>query len=169
MEADAEWAATENLLFTIGASWTHTEIRDPNLTTGVCAQCTVTIPVNAMGNAYVNGNPFPQAPDYLLSLTAQYTWPLQDGGEIKAYTDWWLQGYTNFFLYKSAEFHTNGNYEGGLRLSYLFPNKTYELALYARNITDARNLQGGIDFDDLTGFVSDPRVIGGELKIYFGK
>jgi iron complex outermembrane receptor protein len=162
LEADAEWAATDNLLFTGGASWTHTEIRDPNLTTAICAQCTVENPVVG-GNALLNGNPFPQAPDYMLTLTARYGIPLGNGGEIFAYTDWWLQGYTNFFLYKSAEFHTNGNYEGGLRVGYDFPDKNYEIAVYSRNITNKPNLQGGIDFDDNTGFVSDPRIIGIEF------
>jgi len=170
MESDIEWAASEHLLFNLGASWTHTEIHDNSLETGVCAQCTVTSPIDtSTGGAYVNGNPFPQAPDFMLDFGAKYDWPLENGGLITATTDWWVQGYTNFFLYKSAEFHSNGNYEGGLRISYLFPDKSHEVALYARNITDARNLQGGIDFDDNTGFVNDPRVIGGELKVYLGK
>ncbi|HEX4272177.1 MAG TPA: TonB-dependent receptor [Rhizomicrobium sp.] len=168
LEADAEWAATEHLSFTFGATWTHTEIRDPNLAVGVCAQCTVTSPTVG-GNALVNGNPFPQAPDFLLSWTAKYTWPMSDGSAFTASTDWWWQGYTNFFLYKSVEFNTNGNYAGGLRLSYLFPDKRNELAIYGRNITDARNVQGGIDFDDLTGFVGDPRVMGVEYRLHFGE
>lgn len=165
LEADAEWAAAENLLFTAGAAWTHTEIRDPNLTTTVCAQCTVTNPM-AGGQASLNGNPFPQAPDYSLSLTARYSYPLANGGELFAYTDWWLQGYTNFFLYKSKEFHSNGNYEGGLKLGYVFPDKRFQVAAYARNLTNKPNLQGGIDFNNLTGFVSDPRVIGIELSAH---
>jgi len=166
LEADAEWAATQNLTFTAGASWTHTEIRDPNLKTAICAQCTVTNPVDSSGNASLNGNPFPQAPDYQLQLTARYAYPLENGGELFAYTDWWLQGYTNFFLYKSKEFHTNGNYEGGLKLGYVFPDKHFQVDVYARNLTNKPNLQGGIDFDDLTGFVSDPRVIGIELSAH---
>jgi iron complex outermembrane recepter protein len=166
LEADAEWAASDKLTFTAGASWTHTEIRDPLLKTAVCAQCTVLNPVDGSGNASLNGNPFPQAPDYQLSLTARYSWPLADGGEIFAYTDWWLQGYTNFFLYKSVEFHTNGNYEGGLRVGYVFPDKHFQVAGYVRNLTNRPNLQGGIDFNNLTGFVSDPRVFGIELSAH---
>ncbi|MBU6297289.1 MAG: TonB-dependent receptor [Alphaproteobacteria bacterium] len=166
LEADAEFAVTDNLLVTGGASWTHTEIRDPALKTAVCAQCTVLNPLDGAGNAYLNGNPFPQAPDYMLTLTARYDIPLANGGELFAYTDWWLQGYTDFFLYKSAEFHTNGNYEGGLKIGYDFPDKVFELAAYARNITDRANLQGGIDFNNNTGFVGDPRVIGIELSAH---
>jgi len=164
LEADAEWAALKDLTFTAGASWTHTEIRDPNLTTAVCAQCTPTNAPAGGGNVYLNGNPFPQAPDFQFQLTARYAYPLENGGELFAYTDWWWQGYTNFFLYKSKEFHTNGNYEGGAKLGYVFPDKHFQIAVYARNLTNKPNLQGAIDFDDNTGFVSDPRVIGIELS-----
>ncbi|HUO90388.1 MAG TPA: TonB-dependent receptor [Rhizomicrobium sp.] len=164
IEADAEYDPTENWAFTGGFSWNHTEIRDAALKTGICAQCTVTNPLDGLGNAFVNGNPFPNAPEYIANLTAKYTWPLESGAEIYVYTDWYLQGFTNFFLYKSLEFHTNGNYEGGLRAAYVFPNKDVELALYIRNITDKANVQGAIDFNNLTGFVGDPRVIGVEIS-----
>ncbi|GAA0586141.1 TonB-dependent receptor [Rhizomicrobium electricum] len=177
LEADAEWAATDNLTFTGGASWTHTEIKDPTLGIAPCGaqagmsaaslNCTVLNPYNPVtGIASINGNPFPQAPDYQLSLTARYGYPLSNGGELFAYTDWWLQGYTNFFLYKSKEFHTNGNYEGGLKLGYVFPDKRFQVAAYARNITNTPNLQGAIDFNNLTGFVSDPRVVGIEISAH---
>ncbi|MEI9995344.1 MAG: TonB-dependent receptor [Rhizomicrobium sp.] len=169
LEADSEWAPDENWLFTAGASWNHTEIRDPGLTTAVCAQCNVTNPTTVVAGttvAFLNGNPFPQAPDYIANLSAKYTWPLDSGAQLYAYTDWFIQGYTNFFLYKSEEFHSNGNYEGGLRIGYIEPNKVWEVALYARNITDKQNLQGGIDFDDNTGFVGDPRIIGFEVAAH---
>ena len=167
LEADAEWVPTDNWDFTAGASWNHTEIHDPGLLVGICAQCTVTNPTVALPAgtfARVDGNPLPQAPEYVINFTAKHTWPLASGAEIYAYTDWYLQGYTNFFLYKSREYHTNGNYEGGLKVGYVFPNKDVEVALYARNITDQANLQGGIDFNNRTGFVSDPRVIGVQLS-----
>ncbi len=163
IEADAEYDPDDNWAFTAGASWNHTQINDTALKTGVCAQCTVTNPTDGSGNAFVNGNPFPNAPEYVANMTAKYTWPLDNGAQLYAFTDWYIQGYTNFFLYKSLEFQSNGNYEGGLRIGYVAPDKDWELAVYARNITDKANVQGGIDFDDNTGFVSDPRVIGVEI------
>jgi hypothetical protein len=36
----------------------------------------------------------------------------------------------------------------------------WEVALFARNLTDEHNLQGGIDFNNNTGFVNDPRFYG---------
>ena len=165
LEADAEWVPGDNWDFTLGASWTHTAIRDPGLQVGTCAQCTVTNPVTG-GFANVNNNPFPQAPDFLISASAKYTYPLGDGSSLFAFTSWWVQGYTNFFLYKSAEFHSNGNYEGDLRLGWTSPSKRYDVYGYIQNITDKQNVQGAIDFDDNTGFVGDPRVFGVGLSIH---
>ena len=39
-----------------------------------------------------------------------------------------------------------------------------EVALYARNLTNKRALIGAIDFNNRTGFVNDPRVIGVEFR-----
>lgn len=166
LEADTEYLPTERLRFTVGASWTKTKIRDKNLKTAYCtyAQCTVADKTDGTGNAYLNNNPFPEAPDYTLSATARYDYPLSNGGALFVFTDWWVQGCTNFFLYRSREFHSNGNYEGGLRAGYVFPDHTHEVALYARNVTNRANLQGAIDFNNLTAFVGDPRVIGIEFK-----
>lgn len=163
LEADAEWAPDSHWTFNGGLSLTHTEIRDPALQVGICAQCTVTNPVVG-GFAQINGNPFPQAPDYIATFSAKYSWPLESGAEIYGYTDWYMQGYTNFFLYKSLEFHSNGNHEGGVRIGYITPSKKWEIAGYVRNITNKQNLQGAIDFDDNTGFVGDPRVFGFEVR-----
>ncbi len=175
IEADAEWVPTDNWDFTAGFSWNHTEISDAALHYIPCGGgagvalaallCTPTDPYTvATGQVTLNGNPFPNAPEYIANFSAKYTWPLSSGAEIYAYTDWYVQGYTNLFLYRSKEYHTNGNYEGGLKVGYVFPNKQVEIALYARNLTDQANLQGGIDFNNLTGFVSDPRVVGVQLS-----
>lgn len=54
--------------------------------------------------------------------------------------------------------------EGGVRLGY---NRDYgkrEIALYGRNITNKLALSGAIDFNNRTGFVNEPRVIGVEFR-----
>jgi outer membrane receptor protein involved in Fe transport len=165
IELDSEYDPDENWSFTGGGSLNHTRISDNTLSTAGCAQCVMENPADPAhpGDFLVNGNPFPNAPEYIVNATAKYTYPLDSGAQLYIYTDWYLQGYTNFLLYKSAEYHSNGNYEGGLRAGYIAPDNLWEAALYVRNITDKANVQGGIDFDDNTGFVSDPRVIGVEL------
>ena len=163
-EADVTWLPMNNLTVNLGASWTHTAIRDAGLRSGICAQCTVTDPVVG-GFAQINNNPFPQAPDFLLSLTANYSYPLSGGDALFFNTSWWVQGYTNFFLYTSREFNANGNYQGDLKIGYTWPSGNYDLYAYAQNTTDKANVQGAIDFNNLTGFVGDPRVFGIGLTI----
>ncbi|KQZ03274.1 TonB-dependent receptor [Caulobacter sp. Root1455] len=159
VEFDGEFQVTENLLLTAGYSYNHTKIKDKNLAVAVCAQCTVTDPKNASGQALVNGNPFPNAPEYVLNFTGRYSYPIGDG-ELFAYTDWFTQGYTNIFLYQSKEFYSKGDFEGGLKLGYAKQDGAFEIAAFARNITNEVNLRGGIDFNNLTGFVNEPRIVG---------
>jgi iron complex outermembrane receptor protein len=159
VEFDGEFQVTENLLLTAGYSYNHTKIKDKALAVAVCAQCTVTDPLNGSGQALVDGNPFPNAPKYVLNFTARYSYPIGDG-ELFAYTDWFRQGYTNIFLYQSKEFYSKGDFEGGLKLGYAKSDGAYEIAAFARNITNEVNLRGAIDFNNLTGFVNEPRIVG---------
>ncbi|EJL38002.1 outer membrane receptor protein [Caulobacter sp. AP07] len=165
VEFDGEFKVTQNLLLTAGYSYNHTKIKDKNLLVGTCGTqlCTPTDPLVANPNgapfARVDGNPFPNAPKYVFNFTARYSYPIGDG-ELFAYTDWFKQGYTNLFLYESKEFNSKGIFEGGLKLGYAKQDGAYEVALFARNITNEVNLRGGIDFDNLTGFVNEPRIVG---------
>ena len=79
------------------------------------------------GNAIIDGNPFPQAPKYIATVTARYGIPIGNG-ELFFYTDWAFQGETNFFLYESEEFQSDGTFEGGARIGYSFNEGQYELA-----------------------------------------
>jgi len=165
-ELDGEWVVNENLTLTAGYSYSNTEIDDPNLTVATCGsgQCTPLDPVAAPGRVFVDGNPFPNAPESIFDFTARFSAPVGNGGELFAYTDWSLQGDTNLFLYETREFNTSGNFEGGLKVGYARDDGAWELALFARNITDEDNLKGGIDFNNNTGFVNEPRVIGISLN-----
>ena len=39
-----------------------------------------------------------------------------------------------------------------------------ELALFGRNITNKKAITGGIDFDNLTGYVNEPRIYGVQFR-----
>lgn len=173
-EVDATYIVTENLVLTGGYSYNNTEIQDNSLSVFPCGanadfsgNCRVFDPRTDDNRALIDGNPFPQAPETILNFTARYSVPVGDDGELFAYTDWALQGETNLFLYDSVEFQTENNFEGGLRLGYENFQHNYTIALYARNITDEDNVKGAIDFNNLTGIVNEPRVIGIEAKISF--
>ncbi|WP_421737915.1 TonB-dependent receptor [Caulobacter sp.] len=165
VELDGEFVVSPNLVLTAGYSYSHTEIKDSTLAVAVCAQCTVTDAKNAAGQALVNGNPFPNAPEYTLDFTARYSVPFGADGELFAFTDWKVQGLTNFFLYESKEFYSKGDFEGGLKLGYAKLDGAWEAAVFARNITDEDNLKGAIDFNNLTSFVNEPRIVGVSLNV----
>jgi iron complex outermembrane recepter protein len=161
-ESELEWLAADNFVLTAGFAYNKTEFRDPNLAVPTCGSglCTPLDPLDANGNALVSGNPFPQAPKITGNFTARYSIPFGEEGEVYAFTDWSIQGKTNFFLYESAEFKSSGNFEGGLRVGYKRFDGAIDVAAYVRNLTDEKNVIGGIDFNNLTGFTKDPRMFG---------
>ena len=168
MEAEAEVRPTRQLLLTAGLSLLHTEIDDKSVYAQVCALngvvvCTVenpTITRPVFGTptvfAQIDGNPLPNAPKYNVDLTARYDLPIGDGNAFIA-TDWNIQGYTSYVPYKTKEFSSSGNFEGGLKIGYQLHG--YEVAAFARNITNEKNLKGVID-NYMAGVYNDPRIIG---------
>lgn len=173
-EVDAEALLTDNFYVSLGFSYNNTEINDDDLATATCGSglCTsldprnnIIDPVTGLGQALVDGNPFPNAPEITFNAFAEYTMPFRSHGEFFVNTDWAVQGDTNFLLYESAEFQSSGNFEGGLRAGYRADSGRYEAAFFSRNITDEENVKGGIDFDNLTGFVNEPRVFGFQLTV----
>jgi iron complex outermembrane receptor protein len=173
-EIDTQFLATDNLMFTLGYSFNDTKIQDENLSILPCGangsfagNCTV-IDRRVSGNRVsIDNNSFPQAPEGILSFTARYSMPIGNDGEFFAYTDWAYQGETNLFLYEAEEFKVDSQFEGGLRIGYENFANNYSVALFGRNITNENNVKGAIDFNNLTGIVNEPRIIGIEAKISF--
>jgi len=160
-DMDIEVLLTDNLLITAGFSHVNTQIKDPSLALTPCGsgQCTVVNDLDANGNALVHGNSFPGAPDNTIAISARYSQPT-DSGELFVFTDWARQGRTDFFLYETLEYYTDGNFEGGIRAGYIHGDDEWELAVFGRNITDEENMKGGIEFNNNTAFDNEPRVWG---------
>ena len=171
-EFDGEWAVTSNFLLTAGVSFNFTELDDPDLRTLPCGGgCTITDPINANGFVELDGNDLPQAPRWIANWTARYGLPVRNAltgdGELYLFTDWSLSTEKNFFLFESPEFRSGKEVVGGLRLGYLFAGGKYDIAAFGRNITDETELKGGIDFNNLTGFVNEPPLWGFEVSANF--
>ena len=167
-EFNAEAQPVDRLMLTAGLSYNHTEIQDSALFTQPCgAGCTVRDPVGPIaGTVRIDGNNLPNAPRWIASVTAGYSWPVGEGS-VFVFSDWAYRSKINFFLYESAEFNDAKLLEGGLRFGYRAPGDAWEIAAFGRNITNDRSLEGAIDFNNLTGFVNDPRTIGVEVKAKF--
>ena len=171
VEAELEWRPIRNITFSLGGSAIHTEIRDDRVYAQVCAfggrvTCTVqdpTITRTIFGApavlAQIDGNPLPNAPRWQLDAAVRYDIPLSDRGNLFVSSDVNAQGYTNLVLYKTREFYANGNLELGLKAGFTTADGKYEIAAFARNITDEKNLKGVIENYN-AAVLNEPRVVG---------
>ncbi|MBL0769705.1 TonB-dependent receptor [Sphingopyxis sp. DHUNG17] len=181
IEADLELAPVDGMLLTAGLSYNHTEIRDPNLTTAACGAtrvdtfpnvslCTILDPIVTPAAPFapaivnIDGNSLPQAPRWIANWTAKYGVPMGDG-ELYAFTDWSYRSKINFFLYESVEFQDGHQLEGGVRVGY--KTDSFDVAAFVRNLTNDKSAVGAIDFNNLTGFVNEPRIWGVEAGFKF--
>ncbi len=173
-ELDTSAILADNFLVTLGASYNKTQIKDPNLSIKECGSgCTGTDPQVAppaspfdSRTVSINGNSLPQAPKVVINFTARYGIPVADG-EVFIFTDWAYRSKINFFLYQSREYTGKALTEGGLRVGYNWGGGKYEAAIFGRNITNQIRVVGGIDFNNLTGFINEPRTWGAQFKAAF--
>jgi iron complex outermembrane receptor protein len=128
--------------------------------------CTMLDPLVAPGQYAIDGNPLPQAPKYIANVTARYGIPT-GSGEYFIYTDWSYRSKVNFFLYEATEFTGKSLLTGGLRVGYIWGDGKYEVAAIGRNITNKIVAVGAIDFNNLTGFINDPRTYGVQFRAQF--
>lgn len=165
---DIEYLPTPNTRIFVGYTYADTEIKDKGLATAVCGsgQCTVTDPLNAAGFALINGNPFPGAPKHSASLGAYYQHPISSG-KVYVSADWVYTDANNLALYESREFYVGAQHEGGVRIGFKNQNEDLDASIFARNVTDEDNVQGFVDFNNNTGFVNEPRIVGVEVRKQF--
>jgi iron complex outermembrane receptor protein len=180
-EADLEFKPTSALLLTAGLSYNNTSIRDAGLTTAACGAvrvdtfpnvslCTPLDPIVTAAAPFspaivnINGNSLPQSPRWIANWTARYAVPV-GSGEVYAYTDWAYRSKINFFLYDSVEFQDKSMLEGGLRLGY--KTDSFDIAGFVRNLTNDTSAVSGIDFNNLTAMVNEPRIWGVEFGVKF--
>ena len=159
IEAELSFAPTTSLEISAGLSYNQTRIDDPNLAIQGCgAPCTMLDPrASAPGTFSINGNSLPQAPGWIADVTLHYVLALPGGTRLIASTDWAYRSRVRFFLYESVEFADDWLLQGGVRLAYLLPYADIEIALIGRNILNDTSPTGGIDFNNLTGYVNEPR------------
>ncbi len=157
-EADFDVLVTENLTVSANVSFNETEIQDEDLTSGICgAPCTVLdetiIAEDGTELALIDGNPFPQAPEWIANIVLNYDRPLFSG-DMFFTTDWSFRSESNIFLYESVEFVAGGFVEGGVKMGYR--QGPWEVSAFGRNITGATGTISAIDFNNLSGIFNQP-------------
>ncbi len=165
VEAELVLAPITALEMTAGFSYNQTRIDDPNLAIQGCgAPCTMLDPpASAEGTFSIDGNSLPQAPGWISDVTLRYALDLPAGVRLIASTDWAYRSTVRFFLYESVEYADDSLLEGGLRLACLLPYGNIEIAVIGRNILNDTSPTGGIDFNNLTSYVNEPRFWGLEV------
>ncbi|KTE05983.1 TonB-dependent receptor [Sphingopyxis sp. H115] len=169
IEAELQAAPARGLTFSVGGAWNIAEIDDANAFVAGCGSatpCTVLDPPRAgsPGIFSIDGNQLPQSPKWTLNATAGYEIPVGDGA-IYAFTDWYYRSKVQFFLYRSVEFSDDKLIEGGVRVGY--KTDRFDIAGFVRNITNDESPTGGIDFNNLTSYVNEPRIYGIEAGVKF--
>ena len=152
------------------ASYNFTEIQDSSLETAGCGDgCTVLNQFDpATGNVHINGNALPYAPRWILNGSARYTIPLrEDRDDLFFSTDWSWRSSEDFTLYRSVEFDGKPLLLGGMKFGYENTRKHFSADVFVRNILDRVVAVGAIDFDNLEGYINDPRIVGGEVHVGF--
>ncbi len=177
LELDLQALATDNLLLSLGMGLNKTKIKDPDLRVDACGSgCTVLDPITAPANpaigkfaptVSIDGNSLPQAPEVTLNFGARYGQTLASGGEWYVFGDGVYRSKINFFLYDSREYIGKPLLELGLRGGYIWGAGKYEASAYVRNIANQIRVVGGIDFNNLTGFINEPRVYGVQFRAGF--
>jgi iron complex outermembrane receptor protein len=159
VEAELIFLPITSLEVSAGLSYNQTRIDDPNLEVQGCgAPCKVLDPAaSAEGTFSIDGNRLPQAPAWIVDVTLRYMLDLPAGFRLVAATDWAYRSRVQFFLYDSVEYSDDWLLEGGLRLACQLPDGNTEVALIGRNILNDTSPTGGIDFNNLTGYVNEPR------------
>lgn len=182
--AEVEFSAqlTPTLSFNISGSLNDTKIKDKNLAVGHCfdwsfvadanpaladVHCNVTNPIDTNGNVLIDGNPLPQAAKYIADVSLRYAVPVGSDAEFYAYTDWSYRSKINFFLYEATEFVGPAMTQGGLRVGYSWADKKYDVAAFCRNCTNQIRAIGAIDFENATGMINDPRIVGAQVSVKF--
>ena len=159
VEAEISFVPITSLEVSAGLSYNQTRIDDPNLAIQGCgAPCTVLDPrASAPGTFSINGNSLPQAPGWIADVTFRYILDLPGGTRLVVSTDWAYRSQVRFFLYESVEYADDWLLQGGVRFACLLPYADVEIALIGRNILNDTSPTGGIDFNNLTGYVNEPR------------
>lgn len=168
-ELELQARPIEGVEFAGGLSYNDTQINDPDAFVAGCgAPCTVLDPERTPGSGIfsIDGNSLPQAPKWTANWSLGLTEEIPGwDGEIYLFTDWAYRSKVQFFLYESVEFSDDSMLEGGLRFGYR--TDRYDIAFFGRNITNDVSAVSGIDFNNLTAMVNEPRIWGVEAGITF--
>ncbi|ELX08322.1 TonB dependent receptor protein [Janthinobacterium sp. HH01] len=166
VEGEFQANLSDALKLSVGGSYNDVRIKDPALFVLPCGNgCAVLDPSGSLPRTVlVNNNPLPRSPKWIGNISLRYGRPF-GSGEFFVYTDCSYRGKYDFFLYEAKEYVSKPLFDAGIRGGYKWHSGKYELAAFVRNIGNKVVLVNAIDFNNMTGVVSEPRIVGIQLKV----
>lgn len=186
IEAEFIWVPTENWRFTANVSWLDTEIDNfesidpanpnqlgttaniipgPNAVTYVGPGCEGGVPSCSGLAADLQGNELPNAPEFSVNLGVAYLWPLDNGMELTAATNYYTQDtfYSRVFNAPNDEVDEWDVWNASLFLRSA--DDSWYAEGWVRNISDDDNVTGQYLADQNVGlqtnqFLMEPRTYG---------
>ncbi len=165
VEGEFQANLSDALKLSLGGSYNDVRIKDKALFILPCGNgCVVLDPAGPLARSVlIDNNPMPRSPKWMANLSLRYGVRIGNG-EAFALTDWSYRGKYNFFLYEAKEYVGKPLLDGSLRAGYKWNEGKYELAAFVRNLRNKVVLVNGIDFNNMTGVVSEPRIVGIQFK-----
>lgn len=168
VEAEFQANLGDAFKVSMGGSYNDMRIRDKALFVLPCGNgCTVLDPKGTVGRAVlIDGNRMPRSPQWIGNVALQYRKPVA-AGEWFSIVDLAYRGKYNFFLYEAREYVAKPLLDVGLRSGYKWDGGRHELAAFVRNAKNNIELINAIDFNNMTGVVSEPRIVGAQFRVTF--
>ena len=152
-EFEFEFAPTENLYLQAGLGYIETEFKGSLI---------IQDPFDVNVAVDINGNEFVRAPEVTTNILARYSTPFNNYGSVYIQTDW---------VYTDDVFHSPTNdprlrapsyWQGGVRAGFIPANEKWEVAGWARNITDSDSFSNMFQINGVVGgvFEGGPRTYG---------
>jgi iron complex outermembrane receptor protein len=165
VEGEFQANLSDAFKLSVGGSYNDVRIKDAALFILPCGNgCVVLDPPGTLPRSVlIDNNPMPRSPKWIGNVSLRYGRPWGNG-EVFAYTDWSYRGKYDFFLYEAKEYISKPLLDGSLRGGYKWKAGKYELAAFVRNLRNKVVLVNAIDFNNMTGVVSEPRIYGIQFK-----
>lgn len=110
-----------------------------------------------LNGADLSGNDLIEAPKHSLNFGGDYRIPVGNDGALTFHADATHVGSQFFQASNAPESKANAFWDVGARVAYREPSGRYEVAVYAKNLTDNRELQGiVVDPTSQTRFATVP-------------
>lgn len=110
----------------------------------------ITVPTSAGVPVQLDGKHMPYAPDYTVTLGADYTLPLPHGWQAVLHGDFYRQGASYADIYNDPANRLRGWSNVNLTLTFIRPSQDINVRFFVKNLLDAAPITGiGVDAESL--------------------